>query len=121
MLPSDPPARLYLCELGSLNSKRLHIWVVRSEEADRISLIAISHEGVVDQVPGLFLGSNRPPLDLLSGPPKMLIFLSASQSMFSNQRDDNGPGQNSEKSLPASRPRWTKTKQLTSGLIYDRQ
>ena len=91
MLLSDPPARLYLRELCLMNSRRLHIWVVSSEEADRISLIAISQERVVDQVPSLFLGSNRPPLDLLSGPPKMLIFLSASQSMVFNQRHENGP------------------------------
>ena len=91
MLPSDPPARLCLCALGLMTSRRLHVWVVRSEEADRISLIAASQERVVDQVPSLFLGSNRPPLDLLSGPPKMLIFLSASQSIITDQRDVDGP------------------------------
>lgn len=90
MLQSDPPGRLYLCELCLINSRRLHVWVVRSEEADRISLIAISQERVVDQVSSLFLGSNRPPLDLLSGPPKVLIFLYASQSITIDQRDENG-------------------------------
>lgn len=69
----------YIELLYSLDRQLIYTVAASSEHVDRIDLVAMAQERIVENIAGLLLRRSRPLADLLLLPPQVLILLRISQ------------------------------------------